>query len=383
MRKIAAVTGTRAEYGILRPVLKAIDAHPELELALVVTGMHLLHEFGDTVKEIERDGFKIDARVDMLLASDTLSGMAKSVGLGIFGMAQTWEQLRPHIVLVLGDRLESFAATVASAYMHIPVAHLQGGDTGIGSNIDNPNRHAMTKFAHIHLPATEEARERIIKMGEEEWRVYNVGSPALDSVLNEELLPSEEIVRKYSVDLSQPLILLIQHSVTTQVDEASHQMRITLEAIKELSLQTILIYPNSDAGGRKMIEIIKQYEDNPHIKIYKNIIHKEYLSLMQMASAIVGNSSSAYIEAPSFGLPAIQIGIRQKGREKGNNVIEIGHDKQEIVKAIEKALTDKEFLAEVKKCENPYGDGKTGPRVAEILNKIEVTPELIRKKITY
>ena len=377
------VTGTRAEYGILRPVLKAIRAHPRLELALVVTGMHLSHEFGYTVEEIENDGFKIDAKIDMLLASDTLSGMAKSVGLGIHSMAQGWEQLRPDIVLVLGDRLESFAATIASAYMHIPIAHIAGGDTGIGSNIDNPNRHAMTKFAHIHLPSTEGARERIIRMGEEDWRVYKVGSPGLDDVLNAELAAGDVIAKKYSIDLSKPLILLIQHSVTTQVDEAAYQMRTTLDVVKELSLPTIQIYPNSDAGGRRIIEIIKEYEKDPFIKTFKSLPRFEYLSLMKTASVIVGNSSSAYIEAPSFGLPAIQIGIRQVGREKCNNVIEVGHDKEEIMRAIKKAFTDKEFLAKVKKCENPYGDGKASPRIAEILSDVEITPELIRKRITY
>jgi len=377
------VTGTRAEYGILRPVLRAIRAHPLLELMLVVTGMHLLHEFGYTVGEIENDGFKIDAKIDMLLASDTLRGMAKSVGLGIHSMAQCLEQLKPDMVLVLGDRLESFAATVASAYMHIPIAHIAGGDTGIGSNIDNPNRHAMTKFAHIHLPSTEGARERIIRMGEEDWRVYKVGSPGLDEVLNAELAASDVIAKKYSLDLSKPLILLIQHSVTTQVDEAPRQMRTTLEVIKELNLPTIQIYPNSDAGGRSIIEVIKEYEKYHFIKSFKSLPRFEYLSLMKIASVIVGNSSSAYIEAPSFGLPAVEVGIRQVGREKGKNVIEVGHDKAEIMRAIKKALTDQEFLSEVKNCENPYGDGKSSPRIVKILCDIEITPELIRKRITY
>ena len=383
MRKIAVVTGSRAEYGDLYSVLKAIEAYPGLRLSLVVTGMHLSHEFGYTVKEIEKDGFKIDAKVDMLLSSDTPAAMAKSVGLGISGLAQVWEQLEPDIILVLGDRVEPLAAAIAGAYMNIPVAHIHGGDTAVGSNIDDSNRHAITKFAHIHFPATRKSAERIIKMGENEWRVHMVGSPALDVILNEPLLSPIALGERLGLDKPAPPILLVQHSVTTQVDEAAKQMRETLEAILEVGCPTVLIYPNSDAGGRRMIEVIKEFEGHPFIRTIKSLSRKEYLSLMKAASVMVGNSSSGIIEAPSFGLPVVNIGIRQEGRERGKNVIDVGHNKQEIVKGIEKALTDEEFLKEVKKCENPYGDGKTGPRIAEILSKLEITPQLLQKKITY
>jgi len=381
MKKIAVVTGTRAEYGTLSHVLKAIEARPELQLSLVVTGMHLSHEFGYTVQEIERDGFKIDAKVDMLLSSDTTEAMTKSIGLGIIGMAQTWEQLKPDIIMVLGDRIEPLAAVIAGAYMNIPVAHIHGGDTC--GNIDNPARHAITKFAHIHFPATRKSAERIIKMGEEGWRVHMVGSPTLDTILNETLLSAEVLSKQLGLDLSQPLILVVQHSVTTQVDEAPKQMRETLEAIVEIAYPTVLIYPNSDAGGRRMIEVIKEYEKYPFIKTFRSLPRQDYLSLMKVASVMVGNSSSGIIEAPSFGLPAVNIGIRQEGRERGKNVIDVGHKRQEILAAIEKALTNESFLREVKKRENPYGDGKTGPRIAEILSKVEITPQLLQKRMTY
>jgi GDP/UDP-N,N'-diacetylbacillosamine 2-epimerase (hydrolysing) len=381
MRKIAVVTGSRAEYGILYPVLKAIEAHQELKLSLVVTGMHLSHEFGYTVKEIENDGFKIDAKVDMLLSSDTPEAMAKSVGMGIIGMAQTWEQLKPDIILVLGDRVEPLAAAITGAYMNIPVAQIHGGD--VCGNIDDPARHAITKFAHIHFPATGKSAERIIKMGEDEWRVHVVGSPALDVILNEPSVPREVLAKKFGLDLSKPLILLAQHPVTTQVDEAEEHMRETLEAIVEIGNPTVLVYPNSDAGGRRMIEVIKEYGKYPSIKTFKSLPRREYLSLMKVASVMVGNSSSGIIDAPSFGLPAVNIGIRQEGRERGKNIIDVRHNRQEIIKGIEKALTDKEFLTEVKKCQSPYGDGKTGPRIAEILSKVEITPQLLQKKIAY
>ena len=225
MRKVAVVTGTRAEYGILYPVLKAVEAHSELELLLVVTGMHLSHEFGYTVKDIEEDGFRIDAKVDMLLSSDTPEAMAKSIGFGIIGMAQAWQQLKPDIILVLGDRIEPLAAVIAGAYMNIPVVD-EGGD--VCGNIDDPARHAITKFAHIHFPATRESAGRIIKMGEEEWRVHIVGAPALDTILNESFTPVDTLAKQFGLDLSKPLVLLVQHPVTTQVDDAPKQIRETL-----------------------------------------------------------------------------------------------------------------------------------------------------------
>lgn len=381
-RKVAVVTGTRAEYGILYPVLKVIEQHPKLQLLLIATGMHLSHEFGYTVQELEKDGFHIDAKVDMLLSNDTLPAMSKSIGIGIIGLAQTWEQVEPDIIVVLGDRVEPLAAAISGSYMNILIAHIHGGDTGKGG-LDESARHAITKFAHIHFPATKESAERVIKMGEDKWRVHIVGSPSLDVILNKKLLSAEALKEKLGIDLSRPLILLIQHPVTTQVDEAAGQMRETLEAIVELAYPAVLIYPNSDAGGRRMIEVIKEFEKYPLIKTFPSLPRWQYLSLMKVASVMVGNSSSGIIEAPSLGVPVVNIGIRQEGREQGKNVIDVGHNKQEIIKGIEKTLTDDKFLKEVKKCENPYGDGKASQRIAEILSKVEITPELLQKKITY
>lgn len=381
-RKIAVVTGTRAEYGILYPVLKAVEAEPSLELSLVVTGMHLSHEFGYTVKEIEDDGFGIDAKVDMLLSGDSPESMAKTIGLGIIGMAQTWGQLKPDIILVLGDRVEPLAAAIAGAYMNILLAHIHGGDSP-RAGLDEYARHAITKLSHIHFPATEKSAERIVKMGEDERRVHMVGSPALDVILNEPLISAEVLARKFGIDSSKPLILLVQHPLTTEVEKAAGQMRETLQAIIEVGYPTVLVYPNSDAGGRRMIEVIKEYERYSFIKTFESLPRKDYLSLMKVARVMVGNSSSGIIDAPSFGLPVVNIGTRQEGRERGKNIIDVGHSKQEIVKAIGRALTDRDFLEEVRKCESPYGDGKASRRIAEILSKIETTPELIRKKITY
>lgn len=383
MKKIAVVTGSRAEYGIFSPVLRAIKAHPGLRLSLVVAGMHLSYEFGYTVQDIENDGFKIDARVDMLLSSDTPESMAKGMGMGIIGLAQTWEQLKPDIILVVADRVEPLAAAIAGIYMNIPIAHIHGGDKSIGGHADDSVRHSITKLAHIHFPATKKSAERLVKMGEDKWRVHMVGSPALDAILSETLLPAEALAEKLGINLPQPLILLIQHSVTTQFDEAPKQMRETLDAMVELGYSTVLIYPNSDSGGRKMIEVIREFESYPFIKTFKSLPRREYLSLMKEASVMVGNSSSGIIEAPSLGLPVINIGIRQEGRERGKNVIDVGHNKQKISAGIRKALSDEEFLREVQKCENPYGDGKAAHRIVDILSKTEITPKLLQKRITY
>ena len=381
MRGIAVVTGTRAEYGILYPVLKAIEAEPDLELSLVVAGMHLSHEFGYTVQEVERNGFNIGYRVHMLPESDTPGAMAESVGKGILGMVQAWQHLKPDVVLLLGDRTEPLAATIAGAYMNIPVAHIHGGDA-CGS-IDDPARHAITRFAHIHFPATRKSADRILKMGEEAWRVHVVGSPALDVILNEALIPAEALSRQIGLDLSPPLVLLVQHPVTTQVDQAPEQMRTTLDAIVEMRYSTVVIYPNSDAGGRRMIGVIEEYERYPFITAFKSLPRKEYLSLMKVASVMVGNSSSGMIDAPSLGVPVVNVGIRQEGRERGRNVIDVGHSRQAILDAVKNALNDREFLSLVKKCQNPYGDGRSGPRIAEILSQIEITPQLLQKRITY
>ena len=381
-RKVAVVTGTRAEYGILCPVLRAVEQHPKLQLLLIATGMHLSHEFGYTVQELEKDGFNIEAKVDMLLSNDTSAAMSKSVGIGIIGLAQTWEQVEPDVIVVLGDRVEPLAAAISGSYMNIPVAHIHGGDTGKGG-LDESARHAITKFAHIHFPATRKSAERIIAMGEDRWRVHTVGSPALDTILNEPLLPPEVIARSLGLGLSQPVILVVQHPVTTQVEEAPEQMRQTLQAIVEFQYPTVVIYPNSDAGGRRMMDVIKQYEGYPFIKTFKSLPRREYLSLMRVAGVMVGNSSSGIVEAPSLGLPVVNIGIRQEGRERGQNVTDVAHDRAQVLNAIDKALTDKEFLARVKRCKSPYGDGKTGPRIAEILSKTEDTPRLLQKQITY
>lgn len=382
-RKIAVITGTRAEYGLLYPVMKAIENNLKLELSVIVTGMHLSPEYGYTIKEIKKDGFKIDATVDMLLSNDTGASMAKSLGIGIIGITQALEQIKPDIVLVLGDRGEPFAGTIAATHMNIPVAHIHGGESTTGGCIDESIRHSITKFAHIHFPATEESAERIKKLGEESWRIHKVGAPGLDTILNVELIPKEQLIRRFSLNANEPLLLTVQHPVTTQPENAAKEMRITLEALAELKIQTILIYPCSDAGGRSMIEVIKEYEHLPFLHTFKSLPHIEYLSLMKIAGALVGNSSSGIIEASSFHLAVVNIGIRQEGRQHTGNVIDVVHDKTKIIEAINKALHNETFKKKVRESANPYGDGKAGMRIAKVLAELEINNSLLQKRITY
>lgn len=381
MRKVCVITGTRANYGRLKTVMNAIINHPDLELNLIVTGMHLVQDFGYTVNEIEKDGYKIDARVDMHLSNDTGAGMCKSLGLGLIGMTQAIEQINPDMILILGDRDEDLAGAIIGAHMNIPVAHIHGGE--VTGTIDESIRHATTKFSHIHFAATEDSKERLLKLGELDKYVFNVGSPGLDAILNREYYSKEEIFKKFNLDISKKLIIVAQHPVTTQRNEASYQMEQTMEAIKELGEQTILIYPNSDAGGRDMISVINKYENLNFIHTYRNINFEDYLNLLKYADVMIGNSSSGIMEAPSYKLPVINLGIRQNGREQSTNILNIDHNKKLIKEALEKALYDEKFREMVSNCVNPYGDGKTGERIADILASIEINDKLTQKQISY
>jgi len=379
-RKILYITGTRADYGLMQSVLREIEKRPKLELELIVTGMHTMPEFGMTINEIKKDGFKIH-EIDATYKKDNKESMANFVGEFIQLLTKKANEITPDLILLLGDRGEMLAGAIVGAYLAIPVAHLHGGE--ITSTVDEFSRHAITKLAHIHLPATEKSAERIIKMGEDPSNIFIVGAPGLDSILNETLIEPAELSKKYNLDLSKPIFLMVQHPVTTEVRDAREHIRETLEAIVWLRHQTILIYPNADAGSRAMIEVIKEYEKYPVIKAFKSIPHKEYLSLMKIASVMVGNSSSGIIEAPSFGLPVVNIGSRQEGRERAENVIDVDYDKEQIETAIKKALDDENFKEKVKNCKSPYGDGKAGVRIADILSRIKIDKKLLQKRLTY
>lgn len=378
-RKIAYITGTRADYGLMRSVLYQIHNHEALSLDIIVTGMHLMDEFGMTVDEIKKDGFNYHI-VDVHYDDDTKDSMALFIGNFIQHLAPLIRTIDPKIILVLGDRGEMLAGAIVGAYLSIPVAHIHGGE--ITSTVDDLARHTITKLSHIHFPATEESAERIIKMGEDPSRVFVVGAPGLDQILREPLLDPEELGKKYCLDFSDRVLLVVQHPVTLEVNQASKQIRETLEAVSSFRYQTLVIYPNADAGGRAMIEVIKEYEPLPFIRTYKSIPHKDYLSLLRYSSVLIGNSSSGIIEAPSFGIPVVNIGSRQRGRQRGDNVIDVGYNRQKISDAIYIGLDEKfRKLAKIKS--NPYGDGNSGGKITQVLYSLSINDELLQKRVTY
>ncbi|GAB6862945.1 UDP-N-acetylglucosamine 2-epimerase [Haloplanus litoreus] len=382
-RSICVVTGTRAEYGLLQSPMEHIKATEDLQLQVVATGMHLSPRYGNTYEEIEADGFDIDRKIDMLIDADSGFSMAKSTGIGMMGLAEAFRDLAPDIVLILGDRDEPLAAGIAAAHMNIPVAHIHGGDVMVGAIIDDSIRYALTKFAHIHFPASDASAERISRLGEEEWRIHVAGAPGVDAIIANEYEPPDEVREVLGIDPDQKIVLCVQHPVTTQPDQAGRQMQITLDAIEPLDAQTVLIYPNSDAGGKEMIETIENHPSRDEILVFKNLSRSRYLGLMDAADVMVGNSSSGIIEAPSFDLPAVDIGLREQRRQRAPSTKSVDHDREEIRRAVEAELYDEERKQEAKSCENPYDYGGAGEQIAEFLADVTIDDRLLRKNITY
>ncbi|WFN35005.1 UDP-N-acetylglucosamine 2-epimerase [Methanogenium sp. S4BF] len=376
-RKILYISGTRADYGLMRSVLHQIHNHESLSLDIAVTGMHLMDEFGTTVDEIKKDGFNYHI-VDVRYDADTKESMVQFIGKFIQHLTPLIQKIKPDIILVLGDRGEMLGGAIVGAYLSIPVAHIHGGE--VTSTVDDLARHAITKLSQIHFPATEESAQRIHHMGEDPSQIFVVGAPGLDQILHEPLLQPEEIEKKYHLNFSDKVLLVVQHPVTLETDQAPEQMRETLEAVSVFQYQTVIIYPNADAGGRGMIDVIKEYEHLPFIQTYKSISHKDYLSLMQHSSVLIGNSSSGIIEAPSFGLPVINIGSRQEGRERGDNIVEAEYNRNSIVSAIKYVLNDQSFIYKVNLKINPYGDGCSGKKITNILNSVTINNQLLQKR---
>ena len=382
MRKVCVITGTRAEYGLLRPVMCEIENCRELELRLIVAGMHLAHEFGNTDREIEQDGFHADARVDMTLSGDSAVATAKGIGIGIYGMAQALEAIHPDLVLVLGDRTEAFAGAVAAAATNHVVGHIHGGEVTRGG-LDESLRHAITKLSHLHFVATEGSRERVLRMGEPAERVFLTGAPGLDSILSQPLLSAEELSRWLGFTLRRPCILLMQHPVSTTPDRGESEIGETLAALEELGHQTVAIYPNSDAGGRRMIAKLSEFRGAQWLHAFPNLNHTTYLSLLAEADVLVGNSSSGMIEAPALHVPVVNIGSRQQGRERSVGVLDVPPERQPIKQAIERALYDPTFRAQVRASASVYGDGHASRHIVEVLASVKLTPNLLQKQLAY
>ena len=383
VKKVLLLTGTRAEYGLLKSSMEEIRNHDDLSLSIVATGMHLSPKHGMTIEDIRDDGFTVDKEVLMQIDADSGSAMAKSLGVGVMGLTDAFEDLDPDVVLLLGDRDEALAGTLAAAHLNIPVAHIHGGDSMHGAVIDDSIRHAITKFAHLHFPASELSAERIRKMGEEEWRITISGAPGLDDVLTGSFADPTEVLDRYELDPSRSLFLLVQHPVTTQPNRAREQMVVTLDAIETFDAQVAIIYPNSDAGGDRIIEEIESREFSQSVRTFRSLPRGEYLALMDSADVMIGNSSSAIIEAPSFNLPVVDIGPRQEGRERAKNTISVSHDEDEIRKAISRGLEDEDFIQQIRSNSNPYDYGGAGERIVKRLSEVDDLEGLLQKRLTY
>jgi GDP/UDP-N,N'-diacetylbacillosamine 2-epimerase (hydrolysing) len=378
-RKVTYISGTRADYGLMRSVLRRIQANRRLALTIVATGMHLSRDFGSTIRQIRRDGFQVSKTIPSLSPEDTGAGMLRSFSKFLAQLTEALEDIRPDMILLLGDRWEMLAGAMAGAYMNIPVAHIHGGE--ITGSVDEPNRHAITRFAHIHLVATREHGRVLRKIGEQRDRIHVVGAPGLDDIISHNFAPPGRVAAEYGLDQDEPHVLLVQHPVVSESDFAGAQIKKTLDAIVHLRFPTTAIYPNADAGGRQMIQVMKKYASKYlFLQLFKNIPRDEYLALMSVSNVIVGNSSSGIVEAASFGLPAVNIGIRQLGRIHTRNVLNVDYDTREIAKAIKTALSAR-FISKLEGLENPYGDGHTGQRVARILANVRITRNLLQKKL--
>ena len=370
MKKICIVTATRAEYGLLKPLIKKISRANNLELQLVVTGMHLSAEFGLTYQEIEEDGYPIKAKIEMLLSSDTPAGITKSMGVALIGFADYFSENQPDMVIILGDRYEMLAVASSAMIARIPIAHIHGGELTEGA-IDESIRHSITKMSHLHFTTTEEYRKRVIQLGEQPRTVFNVGALGIENVKTAKLLNRKELENSLNFHFTSQIILVTYHPVTLEEMTAKTQFEKILNVLsrhKEFSV--IFTKANSDTDGRIINKMIDDYikDNQDRCKAFTSLGQLRYLSTLQFCSVVVGNSSSGIIEVPSFGIPTVNIGDRQKGRISGKTVIHCGNGEQEIENALNVALSYK-FKTEIKDAANPYEGENTSDKIIEVVTK--------------
>lgn len=382
MRKIAIVTGTRAEYGLLYWIIKGIHEDPDLELQLIVTGMHLSSEFGLTVDVIEQDGFTIAERVEMLLSSDTETAIATSMGLGMIGFAKAFERLKPDILVVLGDRFEILSAVCATIPFRIPVAHIHGGESTEGL-IDEPIRHAITKMSHIHFASTERYKKRIIQMGESPEMVFCFGAPGLDNIYKLDLMNRQTLSRELNIPQTGKIGIVTYHPVTLEKNTSEDQSIELLKGLKAFpEIYWIFTMPNADTGGRIIIKKIEIFlDENPDRgKAFTSLGQLRYLSLLKNSDVMVGNSSSGLMEAPSFELPAINIGDRQRGRVRSKNLIDVQECNEEPITDAIRNATSNVFRESLKGMENPHGSGDSSEKIVNRLKLLTLDENLIKKR---
>lgn len=380
MKKIMIITGSRGEWGYIRPLMRLIEKRDDVQSVLVVTNMHLLPAFGDSYKEIEKDGFKIDYRIHMSLDGYSHVTQSKSLGIFLSSLPDIIDNEKPDWILLAGDRGEQLMGAIAGAYTYTPVAHIQAGE--VSGNIDNMARHAIGKLAHLHFASNQDAADRLIKLGEEPFRVYNVGAPQIDEMVSSQYTSLSDIEEELCVDLQNGYILGVMHPVTEEADKAGKQAEILIKSLNHFSAPKIIILPNNDAGSNEVKRAIQEYRAGEYY-MYANLSRQVYLGLLKNCLCIVGNSSSGLLEAPTFKIPAVNIGRRQNLRTRGINVIDVPFEEDEIIGAIKRAISSdfRDYLR--KECINPYGDGHSSEKILKLLLNMPVDQNLLVKQLTY
>ena len=374
-KKIAVFTGTRAEYGLLYWLIKDIQSDPELTLQLLVSGMHLSSEFGETYKQIEQDGFSINEKIEILLSSNTAVGTAKSMGLGVLGFTDALSRLKPDALVILGDRFEALAAAQTAMILRIPILHLHGGEITEGA-YDDAIRHAITKLSYLHGTSTEEYRQRVIQLGEAPERVKNIGAIGLDHLARSDFMSVNDIRNSLNFNLKQPYFLVTYHPVTLGEEPPEESFLALTGALDEFKEHKVIItYPNADDGGRKIIPLLEAYarENIDRVLAIPSLGQKRYLSTVKHATAVIGNSSSGVIEVPAFDVPTVDIGVRQKGRLAAKSVLNCSANEESIIEAIEIAVS-RSYKSTNEKIHNPYGSGNASAQAIEMLKNLDFEP---------
>lgn len=384
MKRIGIMTGTRAEYGLLKSLMQEINKDNDLELYLIVSGMHLSPEFGMTYKEIEEDGFEINAKVEMLLSSDSPAGISKSIGLGVIGFADEFQRADLDMLILLGDRYEALSAAICAMVMRIPIAHLHGGELTEGA-IDEGIRHSITKMSYLHFTSTEEYRRRVIQLGENPERVFCVGAIGVENIKKINLMTKEELERSIHFEIDENTVIVTYHPVTLENNTVEEQFLNLLEVLdRNPKIRMIFTKANADTNGRIVNELIDKYaaQNSERACAFMSLGQKRYLSALKYCRIVIGNSSSGIIEAPSFGKPIINIGDRQKGRICADSVINCGYTQQEIQQAMETALTE-EFENKARNCRNPYEKENTAANIISVIKDYLLNDKIKLKKGFY
>jgi UDP-hydrolysing UDP-N-acetyl-D-glucosamine 2-epimerase len=380
-RTIAVVTSSRADYSHLYWPLKTLSAHPDVDLKLIVLAAHLSPAFGCTVRDIERDGFSISSRIECLVSSDTDVGMAKTLGLAMLGLSDVLSQMRPDLLLVIADRYEMLAPVNVALALRIPIAHIEGGEISEGA-IDDAVRNAITKMAHIHFTSTHEARRRVIALGEEPWRVHRAGAPSLDHLVQSKLLTRKELEQELEITLNHPTIVVAYHPVTLLRD-TTEEAEALFAALAHIEGLLLFCYPNADAGRHKLLDRTRSFLDTrANSRIFVNLNTVTYWSLLREADLLIGNSSSGIMEAASWGLPVVNIGLRQYGRERAANVLDAEPAAESIQQKVSMAQ-DPAFRKSLEGMTNPYGEGFASQRIVDVLTTVPLHSLLRKRAVSY